>query len=225
VATTPALAPLVLGGSRMPSGVTQPVALELVAGGSVKTRIRGSLLWTHFGISGPAALDLSRHWLREELEGRSPVATANLVPNHTREGLESLWLRHASAHPRARVETMLSRLVPASVGNVVLDTLGLDPTTTLAELSRDARRALVTALTAWPLPVLDSRGYTFAEATAGGVDLTEIDPKTMASRRCQGLYLVGEVLDVDGRLGGFNFQWAWSSAKVAGDALGRASRS
>ena len=66
-----------------------------------------------------------------------------------------------------------------------------------------------------------SRGYTHAEATAGGVALDEVDPATMQSRRTPGLYLVGEILDVDGRLGGFNFQWAWSSARVAAEALAR----
>lgn len=91
----------------------------------------------------------------------------------------------------------------------------------VGNLPRASRRALVRALTEWPLPVIDSRGYTYAEATAGGVALAEIDPSTMASRRCPGLYLVGEVLDVDGRLGGFNFQWAWASAFVAGSALAR----
>ena len=78
------------------------------------------------------------------------------------------------------------------------------------------------ALVEWPLAVTDSRGYNYAEVTAGGVALHEINPATMESRVCPGLYLVGEILDVDGRLGGFNFQWAWATAKVAGDALGRA---
>jgi predicted flavoprotein YhiN len=80
----------------------------------------------------------------------------------------------------------------------------------------------VGALVEWPLPVTGSRGYTYAEATAGGVALTEVDARTMTSRTCQGLSLVGEILDVDGRIGGFNFQWAWSSGFVAGRALATA---
>jgi len=90
---------------------------------------------------------------------------------------------------------------------------------TLARLTRADRRRLAHALVAWPLDVTGSRGYNYAEATAGGVTLDEVDPATMASRRCPGLYLVGEMLDVDGRIGGFNFQWAWSSARVAARAL------
>jgi len=95
---------------------------------------------------------------------------------------------------------------------------------TLAQLTREARLALADRLVDTPLDVRDSRGYTYAEVTAGGVPLDEIDARTMESRVCDGLYLVGEILDVDGRLGGFNFQWAWSSAWVAGRALGRTSR-
>jgi len=73
----------------------------------------------------------------------------------------------------------------------------------------------------WPMAVRDSRGYGYAEVTAGGVPLSEIDPGSMASRKCPGLYLVGEMLDVDGRIGGFNFQWSWSSAHVAATRLAR----
>ena len=92
----------------------------------------------------------------------------------------------------------------------------------MAHLDREARRALVHVLTAQRLQVRDSRGYNYAEVTAGGVPLAEIDPATMESRVCSGVYLVGEILDVDGRLGGFNFQWAWSSGFVAGNAVARA---
>jgi predicted flavoprotein YhiN len=89
----------------------------------------------------------------------------------------------------------------------------------LAHFPRDDRRRLLRALVEFPLPVTGSRGYTYAEATAGGVALTEIGAGTMASRICPGLSCVGEILDVDGRIGGFNFQWAWSSGFVAGRAL------
>ena len=101
----------------------------------------------------------------------------------------------------------------------VLARAEVDAATTLAHFKRDDRRRLSHALAAWPLDVTGSRGYTYAEATAGGVALDEIDPATMESRVCPGLFLVGEILDVDGRIGGFNFQWAWSSAHVAAAAL------
>jgi predicted flavoprotein YhiN len=105
------------------------------------------------------------------------------------------------------------------VAAALVGRVGLDPDVRLGRLERTGRRALVALLTEWPLAVRDSRGYNFAEVTAGGVPLAEVDSRTMASRVCPGLYLVGEMLDVDGRLGGFNFQWAWSSAWAAGGGL------
>ena len=109
-------------------------------------------------------------------------------------------------------------MVPASVAAAFLERLAIDGGIALAHFPRDNRRFLSRSLVEWPLPIVDSRGYTYAEATAGGVALTEIDAATMASRICPGLSIVGEVLDVDGRIGGFNFQWAWSSGYVAGRA-------
>jgi predicted flavoprotein YhiN len=99
--------------------------------------------------------------------------------------------------------------------------MGVEVRTIMAHLSKETRRKLAEALTHWPLPVRDSRGYNFAEVTAGGVPLREIDPRTMESRVCPNLYLVGEILDVDGRIGGFNFQWAWSSGFVVGGGLAK----
>jgi predicted flavoprotein YhiN len=89
-------------------------------------------------------------------------------------------------------------------------------TTPLGELRRATRRALTQALTNLPLPVIGSRGWNFAEVTAGGIPLKEVNPYSMASRQIPGLYLIGEMLDCDGRIGGFNFQWAWSTGCIAG---------
>ena len=93
---------------------------------------------------------------------------------------------------------------------------------TLRRLPRDRRRALAQLAAATPLPVEGDRGYTFAEATAGGVPLAEVRLETMESRVTPGLHLAGEVLDVDGRIGGFNFQWAWASGFVAGSSAAEA---
>jgi predicted flavoprotein YhiN len=117
---------------------------------------------------------------------------------------------------------VLGQRLPQSVADAWLLLAGLARDATLAHLTREDRRRLSHALLATRLEVEDSRGYAYAEVTAGGVPLDEIDTATMESRRQPGLYLVGEILDVDGRLGGFNFQWAWSSGWVAGHALARA---
>ena len=110
-------------------------------------------------------------------------------------------------------------MMPASAGAALLCRLEIGADITIAHFAREERRRLVRALVEWPLPVTGTRGYGYAEVTAGGVPLTEIDPATLESRVCPGLFLVGEILDVDGRIGGFNFQWAWSSARAAAAAL------
>jgi predicted Rossmann fold flavoprotein len=226
VPTTPALVPLVLAPDASIhaalSGVSHDVELAVRIDGAIAIRLTGALLWTHFGISGPVALNASRHWLRAQLEDRNVSLTANMCPGRGFEDVDREWREAARARPRTSVQAALATIVPASVAAAMLGRLGVDATTALAHLPRDDRRRVSRSLVEWPLPVVDSRGYTYAEATAGGVALTEIDPSTMASRVCQDLWLVGEVLDIDGRIGGFNFQWAWSSGFVAGRALGSA---
>ncbi|HRL10724.1 MAG TPA: NAD(P)/FAD-dependent oxidoreductase, partial [Aggregatilineales bacterium] len=93
---------------------------------------------------------------------------------------------------------------------------GVDPVGTGAALTRVQRRALVATVTALTLPVTGDRGFTYAEVTAGGIPLDELHLKTLESRVCAGLYLCGEICDVDGRIGGYNFQWAWASGWLAG---------
>jgi predicted Rossmann fold flavoprotein len=227
VEPTPALVPLVVheGSQAIPtaslSGVSHPATLDLRTNGRLEVSLEGSLLWTHFGVSGPLALDMSRHWLRARLEERDAQLTVRLLNGHTFESLDVLLTSIGSERSRTSLERSLATLLPASVAACAVASVGIPGDTTLAHLARSDRRRLVHALIEWPLPVSDSRGYNYAEVTAGGVTLTEIDPKTMESRQCPGLYLVGEILDVDGRIGGFNFQWAWSSARVAGRALVR----
>jgi predicted Rossmann fold flavoprotein len=182
-------------------------------------RLQGSLLWTHFGVSGPVVLNASRHWARAKLENRDVRVTLNFLPASTFDAVDTQLLGLMDSRPRASMPTLLAGLLPAALADALVAHLGIDRTVGAAQITRADRRRLVHALVEWPLPIVDTRGYNYAEATAGGVELTEIDPATMESRVCPGLYLVGEVLDVDGRIGGFNFQWAWSSARVAARAL------
>lgn len=226
VPTTPALAPLILGGDAHAPlrGVTMPAALMLDVDGRRRVRLAGSLLWTHFGISGPAALDLSRHWLRATLEDRAARVTLGALPDDDFASLDRWLGLQQQERARSQVGTVLGARMPMAVVDVALVQAGIAHDVRLAHLPRDARKRLAGALTDWPLDVRDSRGYTYAEATAGGVPLDELDPHTLASRRCPGLFFAGEMLDVDGRLGGFNFQWAWSSAWVAAAGIARALR-
>lgn len=247
----PALTPLTLAGpwpERL-MGLTLPAALVLQAG-KRRTVCAGSLLWTHFGLSGPAALDMSRHWLRADPKGRrlnahflpggggrelSAAEAARAGLPATARGLtatelaaaeagglpgvaalEAGWLAAAREAPRATVQSHLTPRLPARLLRALALAVDVDPARPLGQVPREGRRRLLEQLTAFPLEVTGTRGFEKAEVTAGGVPLEEIDPRTMMSRRRPGLFLAGEILDVDGRLGGYNFQWAWSSGWVAG---------
>ncbi len=226
VPPVPALVPLLLA-PEAPlrhaalSGVSHDVEIVVWLDGRVAERIRGSLLWTHFGISGPVALDVSRHWTRGVSDGRTVTLTLNCCPGLSFEELDALLVKTAAARPRAGLGTILTQWVPVAVSDAFLSMLAVPDGMVVGAIPRELRRRLAHALVEWPLPVTGSRGYNYAEVTAGGVPLAEVNPKTMESRVCPGLFLVGEVLDVDGRLGGFNFQWAWASAATAARGLAR----
>jgi predicted Rossmann fold flavoprotein len=217
VPTTPALVPLLLEGAfhRDLAGITQEVELSLTTKGSKPVRTRGSLLWTHFGISGPAVLDISGHWCQAKIARKSPTVAASFLPGEDFASADQVLLDRSSAQPKLSLRNALSTWLPGRLCDAVLRKLGIPGPTPLAHVSRDHRRRMVHALLAWPLPVKDTRGYDHAEITAGGVPLGEVNVATMESRRCPGLFLAGEILDVTGRLGGFNLQWAWSSACAA----------
>lgn len=215
--TTPALDPLILDGDfhASLSGISHVVEMTILVEGQKPARVTGSMLWTHFGVSGPVVLDASRHWHRAKLEGRGVTVRASFFPGETFESLEQKLIGLATSSPKAPLRAVLAETLPTRVAQSILSRLQIAEKIVPAHLAREDRRRLVHALVEWPLPVTGSRGYGYAEVTAGGVPLTEIDPVTMASRKCPGLYLVGEILDVDGRIGGFNFQWAWAGGFVA----------
>jgi predicted Rossmann fold flavoprotein len=229
VPPTPGLVPLLLSprhledlenhGNLSISGVSHEVELTIWEDGRAATRLNGPLLWTHFGVSGPVAMNASRHWLRGQLDGRSVAVTINFRAGAPFDVVDAEWTALALERPKASLQNALGMTVPASVAAALVAALRLDGGRELAHFSRDDRRRLVNALVKWPLPVSGTRGYNYAEVTAGGVALMEINPGSMESRICPGLYFVGEILDVDGRIGGFNFQWAWASGRVAGRAL------
>jgi len=226
--TWPALVPLLLA-EGFPhaelSGVAHPVRLTVRSGGGGGEKLderTGDLLWTHFGISGPVAMDTSRSWVRPAELGLAPRLIAHLVPDRTREELEELFLAEGRRAPRRTVASYLADLLPKRVGAMVARRAGVDPSRELPQVTKAERRALLAALTELELPVEGPRGWNQAEVTAGGVPLGEVDPRTMESKLVPSLHLVGEILDVDGRIGGFNFQWAWSGGWVAGRSIAKA---
>lgn len=211
----PALVPLVLPTEHWItalSGLTLPT--EIVLGSATGRRLwatTGSTLCTHVGLSGPAVLDISRHWLVARAADPDVRLALNWLPGTTAEAADR-WL--VAEQGRGALATLRDRL-PDRLARSLCELAAAPPT---GDLPRDARRRLVMLATATPLPIVGDRGFAVAEATAGGVPLAEVRLETMESRICPGLSFAGEVLDVDGRIGGFNFQWAWASGFVAGTA-------
>ncbi|MDL1902149.1 NAD(P)/FAD-dependent oxidoreductase [Anaerolineae bacterium CFX9] len=213
----PSLVPLTLPASHYIchlSGITVPATLELIsAAGKRLISFTDSTLCTHFGLSGPSVLDISRHYLAANADQPgSARLTINWLPDETSDSLE----RRLLSGGRQSVGRLLCADLPERLARALCASAGVDFGAPCDQLSREARKALVQTVTAEVLPVTGSRGFTFAEVTAGGVPLHEIRLETMESRRCPGLYLCGEICDVDGRIGGYNFQWAWASGYVAG---------
>jgi predicted Rossmann fold flavoprotein len=222
--TYAALVPLVLEGSMFHAavaGVAMEVELSTFADGKRIDRRRGDMLWTHFGISGPVVMDASRHWVIASESGLSPQLKCNLLPTDDFESAEKWIISLGSSRSKALVTTALTDRLPGRVAGAIVAHAGIDPAITCGQLPRDARRGLVHALTALPMAVQQQRGWNYAEVTAGGVPLSEINPATMESRKQPGMHLAGEILDCDGRIGGFNFQWAWATGFLAGSALSR----
>jgi predicted Rossmann fold flavoprotein len=198
--------------------VTLDAELALWTDGRVDTRVAGSLLFAHFGLTGPAALDLSRHWHRAE--GKARRVTLSFAPGIPYETLEREWVAYAGDHARRGVRAWLGERVPERVADVLTAESGVGGAA-MSQVPRERRATLLRGLVERDVGVTGTLGYEKAEVTAGGVPLTEVDSSTLESRVAPGVFLCGEMLDVEGRLGGFNFQFSWSSGTVAGRASAR----
>lgn len=223
--TYQALVPLMLDHAmfhEQVSGIATDVQLTTyVAGKPVDTRA-GALLWTHFGISGPAAMDASRHWVIAHEAGQEVQMKCNFLPPDGFEATEKRLVAGIAQRPRLSILNLLSTRLPERLCAALLTHSGIDPATPAGQVSRDLRRTLVHNLTALPLPITGPRGWEYAEVTAGGIPLAEVNYRTMESRLVPGLHFAGEIMDCDGRIGGFNLQWAWATGHLAGQAAGKA---
>jgi predicted Rossmann fold flavoprotein len=183
---------------------TEPVPVGTVATPAFEER----LLFTHRGLSGPAILQSSSYW-----QPNSRL-TIDLLP-HTSLGAEIM--RRRAAGDTASTKTAVAAHLPNRLADRWFDAMA--QASTIATTSNDAIRLLEAGLHAWTVVPAGTEGYEKAEVTAGGVDTRALSSTTMEVRARRGLYFIGEVVDVTGHLGGFNFQWAWASGKAAGDSL------
>ena len=180
------------------SGVSVPSVLTAQDG----TVFRESILFTHRGMSGPAVLQLSSYWQPGEF------VSVNLLPD---TDLAEFLNDQRQEHPNQSLKNTLAMLLPKRLVEC-LQTLGQIPDVTLKQLNAPQQAGLVEQLQNWQVQPNGTEGYRTAEVTLGGVDTRELSSKTMVSAKVPGLYFIGEVVDVTGWLGGYNFQWAWSSA-------------
>lgn len=211
----PALAPLALEESWLVALAGLVLDAELSVAdpqGRVLVRRRRPLLITHRGLSGPGAMDVAG--AVEELAGAGTLRI-DLVPDLPRDALEASLLERAAQSGRRSVPQALPAQLPERLRQALCRRHGAGELS-CAELRREQRRALVDDLKGLVLPVHRSLGFAHAEVTRGGVALDEVEPRTMASRVRPGLFLCGELLDVDGPIGGFNFQAAFATGFLAG---------
>ena len=218
IETSPALTPLTTQDNdlKLLSGITLEVRLTFVDDSKRLFSCRGGFLFTHFGFSGPATLDISRHYLRAA--GKKQII-ANFIPEQNENSLRTYLRQVGAKSPRRTLRGALVPLMPQRLVDIILKKSGVGASLTMDQLDKLSRQRLINNCVRYPLDVTGALGYSKAEATAGGIDWAEVNPKTLESKLAPGLFFAGEILDVDGRIGGFNFQWAWASDSVAGETL------
>jgi predicted Rossmann fold flavoprotein len=208
----PALVPLTFGGADRErfagmAGVSADASVAITARAS-RRAFREKLLFTHRGLSGPAILQASSYWRAGE------YVEIDLLPG---VDFAAALAACRAAGSRTEVRTVLARYLPKRLADRWCQVQGIS--TAVIALSDREMAAIEADLHAWRVEPAGTEGYEKAEVTAGGVDTRELSSKTMECRSVPGLYFIGEVVDVTGQLGGFNFQWAWASGAAAGRAL------
>jgi predicted Rossmann fold flavoprotein len=211
--TYPALTPLTQKPPRHAAlaGVSLEVSLTAPVNGHRPFRTEGGFLFTHQGYSGPALLNISHLAVQSQQAGRP------LQPIFVRwSKLEAPAWNELLQHNPGPVSAVVRRHLPDRLADALLDESSVGKNQSTAQLRRDERQRLVEMLTRYPLPWNGHEGYRKAEVTGGGVALDELDPRTFESRLHPGLFLCGEMLDVFGPIGGYNFVWAWVTGRAAG---------
>jgi predicted Rossmann fold flavoprotein len=216
----PALAPLVVEAPwvRALAGISCWARLVVEDDGKTVAERRRPLLFTHTGLSGPGPMDVSR-WFEVAAPWRKPALRVDFLPDLPEDAARAALAAACEGRPAERIAALLPGGLPARLAESLCGVAGVPAARRGAETSKADRHALLLAAKRCPIDVLGTRGFDFAEVTAGGVALPEVDPRTMASRIVPGLFVAGEILDVDGPIGGFNFQSAFSTGEAAGRAV------
>jgi predicted Rossmann fold flavoprotein len=219
--TYPALTPLTQSPARFADLAGVSLTATVRARSEVEDRVAtGGFLFTHQGYSGPALLDVSHVAVRARLAQQQRAGLTVAWGGYGRDYWEQL-LRPAAG----TVGSVIRKQLPTRLAERLLVEAGVAPDTALSQLDKASLSALMTVLTAFPLPWTSDEGYKKAEVTGGGVALGEVQPTTLESRILPGLFLAGELLDAFGPIGGYNFTWAWVTGRLAGLGAGKKSGS
>ena len=220
--TSPALVPLTVQPTWISElrGITLPdVNLKVLPlEGKPLTHRRGSMLFAHFGLTGPAPLDVSRAVSGHE-KPSSLTLEADFLPTEHEQAFDEFLRTESLASGKKQLAGVLSEKLPRRLADQLLALCGQPLDRKAAALAKPDRLKLVAAVKHMRLPLRGTLGFEKAEVTAGGVNLDEVDSRTMQSKLASGLYFAGEVLDLDGWIGGYNFQSAWSTGWLAGKQL------
>ncbi|MEW5795682.1 MAG: NAD(P)/FAD-dependent oxidoreductase [Candidatus Zixiibacteriota bacterium] len=219
VPTRPALVPLETKGDIAPrlQGLSlHDVAVRLITQDRPQAALLGDLVFTHYGLSGPVILLVSLDAVDSLSAGKKVEISFDLLPSLDERALESHLLERFSGLGTKQLQNILKELLPSSLVPVCLDLADVSGNITGSQVTTAERRRLRHLLKDFRLTVTGHQGYAEATVTAGGVDLAEVDPRTMQSRLVAGLYFAGEVLDIDGPTGGYNLQAAFSTGRLAG---------
>lgn len=192
-------------------------ATSVVAGKDMTAAV-GDVMFTQYGFSGPAIFDISHDIsVRINREGkRDTQVRLSFFPEQTKKEAENILEKRYVAHATLPVAHALYGLFTAKAAGAICAVSEIPKDRITKDLSTDEKNRLLKTLTEFTADVTDTRGWNEGEFTAGGVDTAEVDPKTLKSKKARGLYLAGEILNVDGQVGGFNLSWAWSTGWVAG---------
>ena len=193
------------------------VKLSVLIDNSKKYEFFGEMLFTHFGISGPIVLSASSFINRCDL--KTVKLSVDFKPALTEEQLDSRILRDFDKYKNKDISNCLKELLPNALIPIVLERCGISQTKKINSVTRNERQSLLTTIKNFDMLISSLRGFDEAIVTAGGVDVKEINPKTMESKLVRGLYFCGEVLDIDALTGGFNLQIAFSTGFAAGNGI------
>jgi predicted Rossmann fold flavoprotein len=203
------------------SGVKMDGEVTISVDGFKEKTMQGDLLFTKYGISGLAIFDISQIASQALVNFQNVEISLNLLKDFNAQSLSTQILNLCKALPQNKISTVLGAILPAKLANAVLKETRIDKDTDALHVNTKMVKTLINKLQNWKFKITDTHGFSHAEVCGGGVDTTEIDEKTFESKKTKNLYFVGEVLDVLGERGGYNFQFAFTSGVLCAEAIAK----